>query len=89
MTSMIPDSVISKIILFISHPVADLVKASLKFKARRIHVDSINHTQIWDICCECGVNMDWLYMHEFCLRCRANGFESYEDYLLRVKGRIY
>ena len=89
MTSMIPDSVISKIMLFISHPVADLVKASLKFKEQRNRIDSLNYTQIWDVCWECCENMDWRYNHEYCLRCRANGHESYEDYLLRVKGRIY
>ena len=91
MTSMIPDSVISKIMLFISHPIADLVKTSLKFKERRNRIDSLNHTQIWGIFCECDENMDWRYaiMHEYCVRCRANGHESYEDYLLRVKGRIY
>ena len=89
MTSMIPDSVISKIMLFISHPVADLVKSSFKFKEQRNRIDSLNYTQIWGICWECCENMDWRYMHEYCLRCRANGHESYEDYLLRVKGRIY
>ena len=89
MTSMIPDSIISKIMLYNSHPIADLVKTSLKFKERRKRIDSLNHTQIWDQCCECEENMDWRYMHEFCLRCRANGFECYEDYLIRVKGRIY
>ena len=89
MTSMIPESIIQKILLYISHPVADIVKASWEFEHRRYRIDRINPSQIWDICSECGENMDWLYIHEYCLRCRANGHESYEDYLLRVKGRIY
>ena len=88
MTSMIPESIIQKIMLYNSHPIADIVKASKRFRRRRKNIDSMNHTQIWGIDCECEENMDWRYMHEFCLRCRANGFECYEDYLIRVKCRV-
>ena len=80
MTSMIPESIIQKILLYNSHPIADLVKDSLKFKVQRNYIDSINHSKMFLICCECGENMDWIYMDEFCDKCRAKKFESYEDY---------
>ena len=75
MTSMIPDSVISKIMLFISHPIADLVKTSLKFKERRKRIDSLNHTQIWNICFDCGENTDWIHKDLYCDKCRVDECE--------------
>ena len=47
MTSMIPESIIQKIMLYNSHPIADLVKASFEFQVQRNHVDSINHSKIF------------------------------------------
>ena len=86
MTSMIPESIVQKIMLYNSHPIADIVKESCKFKSLRNRIDIMIPNQIWCLCLECEENMDWLYRHEFCTKCRANGFESYEDYMIRVKG---
>ena len=86
MTSMIPESIIQKIMLYSSHPIADIIKKSYKFIYLKKRMDTMIPNQIWSICLECEENVDWFYRHEFCLKCRANGFESYEDYMIRVKG---
>ena len=71
MTSLIPESIIQKIMLYISHPIADLVKNSVEFKVQRNHVDSINHSKIYLICSKCGENTDWIEMDVFCEKCRV------------------
>ena len=72
MSSLIPESIIQKIMLYISHPIADLVKNSFEFKVQRNHVDSINHSNIFSICYECGENTDWIRMDVFCDKCRVD-----------------
>ena len=72
MTSMIPESIIQKIMLYNSHPIADLVKNSFKFKVQRNHVDSINHSKIFLIWYECGENTDWIHKDVVCEKCRVD-----------------
>ena len=38
---MLPENVISKIFVFNSHPVADLVRESIKFKVRKLKIEQL------------------------------------------------
>ena len=72
MTSMIPESIIQKIMLFSSHPVADILKASFKFKLQRGYIDGVNNCNIFLVCFECGENTDWIDKDTHCYKCRID-----------------
>ena len=75
MTSMIPESIIQKITLLISHPVVDILKADKEFKRKRSYIDGINHCKMFLICFDCGENTDWIHKDLYCDKCRVDECE--------------
>ena len=58
--------------LYNSHPIADIVKASKRFRRRRKNIDCMKPSQLFLICYDCGENTDWIHMDVFCDKCRID-----------------
>ena len=78
MTSNLPEEIMHKIMLYNSHKTADIIRDCNISKFKRYRKDKR--------CWECEEIMDWIYIHQYCIKCRANGCESHHDYLLRTTG---
>ena len=79
MTSMIPESIIQKIMLFNSHPVADILKASSKFKSQRNRTDRNNNSTHYIVCTDCDKNIDWIARKYLCFECRQLELDILEE----------
>ena len=77
MTSMIPESIIQKIMLYNSHPVADLLTVSEKFKKRKELSDIFNNDKGCIRCWECDEVIDWIKRDHLCVLCRR--FQNAEN----------
>ena len=67
---MIPESIINKIRLYISHPIADILNVSEKFKERKRHIEIFNNDKAGIRCFECDNVIEWLHMDHLCVLCR-------------------
>ena len=70
MTCQIPESIIQKIMLYNSHPIADILNVSLKFKERKRHIEIFNNDKACIRCWECDEVIDWIKRDHLCVLCR-------------------
>ena len=75
MTSNLPESIISKIMLYNSHPIADILKASWEFRLKRQDINRYCRVK----CSFCLEGMCRNDMYVICFKCRANGIENYDE----------
>ena len=76
MTSEIPEEIMLKIMLYNSHPIADILKASREFRLRRRNLDR----RCFDKCSFCSESMCRNNMYVICFKCRGNGVEYYDEF---------
>ena len=79
MTSMIPESIIQKIMLYISHPTADILKASVEFKKIRKRTDRNNNSTYYIKCIDCDKNIEWLRKKYLCFECRQLELDELDE----------
>ena len=79
MTSLIPESIIQKIMLYISHPIADLVKNSFVFKVQRNRTDRNNNSTHYIVCTDCDKNIDWIARKYLCFECRQLELDELDE----------
>ena len=70
MTVNIPEEIISKIMLYNSHPIADIFKASENFMKAREHIEDMDNDTSFIRCCECNDVIDWIKQDHLCVLCR-------------------
>ena len=70
MTCQIPESIIQKIMLYNSHPIADILKADREFRRLKKKSNKYDNSLKYIQCIYCECSLDYIRSQEMCWQCK-------------------
>ena len=90
--SNLPGSIVNQIMMFDSHPVADLVNQSVKFKVRKLRNDSLNNERVIKFSgtptTACIKHLNVAYLTSYDKELNDFNFTFSEDYFINKRNRM-